>query len=313
MATLAHSISQLMPGPLARFLRPHWHRLRVRTLFVTRAGGRVTYDKQLGCRIAARRFDNRWLEVASRSYRELRRFLQFGDNPADVVHLWMHEIRDAKVVYDVGSANGLEGFLIHHLHGAKIIFIEPYTPSIETILKTIARQMRCSGVDGGDFEIVHAGCDSATGYHKYLYHGLPIPGETGNTFSDPDAYCRGGRADMPVTMTQWTASVSLDSLSEQFGLPLATHVKIDIDGFENRAMDGAVNLLKSGNVSSWAIEINGQENLVSIRATMAAHGYVEVATRDHYPGNEHYTGDHIFVRNSDEDYWRAIFGTQQGA
>ena len=131
-----------MPEPLVRSLRPQWHRWRDGFLFRRVKGGRVTYDRQLRCRFAARRFNGDWLEVAVRSYRELRRYLQFGDDPTDVVHRWMHEITDAEVVYDVGSANGLEGFLIHHLHGAKIVFIEPYTPSVETILLTIARQDR---------------------------------------------------------------------------------------------------------------------------------------------------------------------------
>jgi FkbM family methyltransferase len=309
VATLAHNFSRLMPAPLVRGLRPRWHRWRDTALFVTTKGGRLTHDRALDCRIAARRFDGRWLEVAVRSYRELRRYLQFGGDAGDVVHRWMHEITDAEVVYDVGSANGLEGFLMHHLHGAKIVFIEPYTPSIETLLKTIARQVRQSGVTASDFEVVHAGCDSAPGYRRYLYHGLPVPGETGNTFADPDAYCRGGRAHMPVTMSQWTASVSLDSLHHEYGLPLATHVKMDVDGFENRAMEGAKRLLAGGTVKSWAIEINGNENLVAIRKLMADHGYVEVASWEHYPGYEHYTGDHIFVRASDEVRWRNIFAS----
>lgn len=307
MATLAHNFSRLMPTPLAQRLRPYWHRWRVWFIFVAKLGGRVRYDKQLDCRIAARKFDGRWLEVAVRSYREMRRYQQFGEDPGDVVHRWMHEIKDAQVVYDVGSANGLEGFLMHHLHGAKIVFIEPYTPSIETLLKTVARQVRYGGVSAGDFEIVQAGCDAAPGFHRYLYHGLPIPGETGNTFADPEAYCRGGRAHMPVTMTQWTPSVSLDSLHEEYGLPLATHVKIDIDGFEDRAIEGAKNLLKSGSVKSWAIEINEEPNLSKIRKAMDDHGYVEVASWEHYPGYKYYTGDHIFVKKADEARWRKIF------
>ena len=273
----------------------------------------MVYDRHLRCRFAARRYNGRWLEVAVRSYRELRRYLQFGGDPTDVVHRWMHEITDAEVVYDVGSANGLEGFLIHHLHGAKIVFIEPYTPSVETILLTIARRTGLGLSKSDDFEMVHAGCDNSTGYSRYLYHGPPMPGETGNTFADPDAYCRGGRAHMPVTMTQWTASISLDSLHRDYGLPLATHVKIDIDGFENRAIEGAAELLASGKVKSWAIEINGDENVEFIRDVMSSSGYVEVATWDHYPGYEYYTGDHIFVLAADEVRWREIFGTSAKA
>lgn len=313
MATLAHSISRVLPTPIARTLRPRWHRWRDTLMFVTKAGGRLRYDSELECRIAARRFDGRWMEVAVRSYRELRRFLQFGEDPADVLHTWMHEIGGAEVLYDVGSANGLEGFLVHHLHGTRIVFIEPYTPSIETLLKTLYRQGKTSGVSADRFEIVHAGCDTTPGYSRHIYHSPPIPGETGNSFADPMAYCRGGKGHLPVTMSQWTASVSLDSLHWDYGLPLATHVKMDIDGFEGRAIDGAKKLLASGHVKSWALELSGEHNVVSITKAMNDNGYVEVASWEHYPDYEHYTGDHVFAREDEADRWRKLYAERHGS
>ncbi len=312
MATLAHNISRLMPAPMARSLQPRWHRWRDTALFLTKYGGRLRYDHDLDCRIAARKFDDRWMEIAVRSYRELRRFLQFGADPNDILHTWLHEIRDVEVMYDVGSANGLEGFLVHHLHRARIVFIEPYTPSIESLLKTLYRQCQTSGVKAEDFDIVHAGCDTTTGYSRHIYHSLPIPGETGNSFADPMAYCRGGKGHLPVTMGQWTASVSLDSLHWDYGLPLATHVKMDIDGFENRAIEGAQKLLATGHVKSWALELSGEENVVSISKAMTDHGYVEVASWEHYPDYEHYTGDHVFVLEADADKWRKLFAERHG-
>ena len=303
MTSIAHRMSTVLPRPLADRLRPFWHLVRDVGVLRFARKGRLSRDRLLGNWVASREFDGRPLPVVVRSYREFRRFVWFGHNPADIVQHWMRWIRDCEVLYDIGSANGLEGFFIHHLHGAKVVFVEPYTPSIETLLKTIAHQARHGG-NPEDFEVVQAGCDSEPGFQRYLYHGLPIPGETGNTFADPNAYARGGRAHMPVTLSQWSPSVSLDSLHWDYGLPLATHVKIDIDGFEVRAMAGAERLLQSGHVKSWAIELNGKDNTANIRDLMAQHGYVEVAAWEHYPGYEHYTGDHIFVRQGDEARWR---------
>ena len=93
------------------------------------------------------------MEVVVRSYKEMRRFYQFGGYDGDPVFDWMQRIKDCDLVYDVGSANGLEGFFIHHLHGSRIVFVEPFTPSVETILKTIARLDRGDGQNrsGGNY------------------------------------------------------------------------------------------------------------------------------------------------------------------
>lgn len=305
MTTLAHRLSRLMPRPLAEGLRPVWHRSRNSALFRLR-GGRVSWDSDLKCKIASREFAGRRLEVAVRSYRELRRFLNFNGEEGDVVADWMGWISDCEVLYDIGSANGLEGFYVNHLHGSKIIFVEPYAPSIETLLKTIARRVKTGG-SSESFEVVHAGCDSEIGYHRYLFHGLPVPGETGNSFSDVDAYCRGGKGHLPIVLSQWVAGVSLDSLHWRYKLPLATHVKMDIDGFELKALEGADRLLKSGNVRSWAIEVNGVDQLGVIGKLMKKNGYVDVASWEHYPGYEHYTGDHIYVRKDLTQSWHDAF------
>lgn len=305
MATLAHQVSRLLPSRVAESLRPAWHRTRDTALFLAK-GGRLSWDRDVNCRIASREFGGRRLEVAVRSYRELRRYLQFLSEAGDVVDDWMAWIKDCEVLYDVGSANGLEGFYINHLHGSNVVFIEPYVPSIETILKTIAYRTK-RGIASTNFEIVHAGCDSEVGYRRYLFHGWPNAGETGNSFADVNAYGRGGKGHLPVVLSQWVAGVTLDSLHWSYGLPLATHVKIDIDGFELRALQGAGKLLRSGHVRSWAIEVNGREHLGPINEIMRANHYRDVASWEHYPGYEHYTGDHIYVREDLVDGWYASF------
>jgi FkbM family methyltransferase len=302
MATLAHRVSRYLPSPLAKRLQPYWHRARDLATFVVEQSGRIVYDRELGAWIASRPLGQRRMEVVVRSYKELRRFHQFGAKAGDVVFDWMQRIRDCELLYDIGSANGLEGFFVHHLHRSRIVFVEPFTPSIETILKTIARLQRSEGPNG--FEVVQAGCDSQPGHHRLYMHEMPVPGATHNSFADPADYGRGGRRDVPVIASQWVPSISLDSLHWDLGLPLPTHVKIDIDGFEDRAMRGATRLLESGHVRSWAIEINGRDNLEEIGALMMKSGYTEVAAWEHYPGYAHYTGDHIYVRNDLERDWR---------
>lgn len=301
--TIAHTLGQALPPPAKRFLQPKWHKLRDYVLFRHRLKGRLYRDRSIAEWVAVRQLGGRDLAVPVRSYRQFRRYYQFGrQGDRDVVFAWMRRIDDCEMFYDIGSSNGFEGFLVNHLWGCKIAFVEPFTPSVETILKTIVLQ------DPGkldDFEVVQAGCDEKMEHCKlYMHHG-PIPGANRNSVGKPESYDRGGRQTQPVLCHQWLMTVSLDGLHDTLGLPQPTHVKIDVDGFENHVMVGAKRLLAERQVRSWAIELNGDENRASVTATMRDAGYEVVAEWEHYPGSEHYSGDSIFVRDDLVEEYRA--------
>jgi len=292
--TLASLIGYFLPSPIRRFLRPYWHKVRDYTLFKIKLKGRLHFDNRIGDWVATRKFYNKPLSVPVRSYRQFRRYYQFGKHgKKDVVYTWMNVIDDCSVLYDIGSSNGLEGFLVNHLWNSKIVFVEPFTPSVETILKTVVLQ----GVSKRDsFELLQAGCDSEMGHRKlYMHHG-PIPGVNRNSVGKPEDYDRGGRQDQPILCHQWIMSVSLDGMYWDLGLPKPSHIKIDVDGFENHVLEGAKRLLENRCVSSWAIELNGKENQKSITSVMKSAGYELIAEWEHYPGYKHYSGDAIFVR-----------------
>lgn len=305
--TAAHILGRVLPRPIRNFLRPKWHKLRDYALFRTRRNGRLHFDRSIGEWVATRPFAGRGLAVPVRSYRQFRRYYQFGQNrDRDVVFAWMCRIDDCHVLYDVGSSNGLEGFLVNHLWGSKVVFVEPFTPSVETILKTIVLQ---GPAKRDDFEVVQAGCDREMAHRKlYMHHG-PIPGANRNSVGTPESYDRGGRQSQSVLCHQWIMTVSLDGLHDQLGLPLPTHVKVDVDGFENQVMAGAARLLREKCVHSWAIELNGRENQKAVTALMNSAGYEAVAEWEHYPGYEHYSGDAIFVRADLVDEYRARMAT----
>lgn len=306
--TTAHILGRVLPLPVRNFLRPKWHKLRDYLLFRTRRNGRLRFDRSIGEWVATRPFAGRDLAVPARSYRQFRRYYQFGQHgDRDVVFAWMRRIDDCRVLYDIGSSNGLEGFLVNHLWGSKIVFVEPFTPSVETILKTIVLQ---EPGKRDDFEVVQAGCDREMAHRKlYMHHG-PIPGANRNSVGKPENYDRGGRQSQPVLCHQWIMAVSLDGLHRQLGLPLPTHVKIDVDGFENQVMAGAQELLRGKCVRSWAIEMNGRDNQRTVTALMKDAGYEPIAEWEHYPGYEHYSGDAIFVRaDLVDEYRKRMAGT----
>ncbi|MSP67511.1 MAG: FkbM family methyltransferase [Alphaproteobacteria bacterium] len=302
MATLAHSLSQLLPRPLATWLAPKWHLARETYLLRQRQGGRLWYDRELLCWIARKPLPGgAAIEVPVRSYRELRRVVNFDANREDLVLIWLTAIDDCTMLYDIGSANGLEGFAANALHGCRVVFVEPFTPSVESILKGVVLATR-RGQSVERFDVFQAGCDRAMGLSRVLLHNPPVPGGTYNTFADVDAYCRGGRGGERVWATQWAPAVSIDGLHASCGLPRPSHVKIDVDGFEDRVIAGATETLASRAVRSWIVEIS-PGRLEPIQAAMIGAGYQEIASFEHYPGLDD-CWDRLYVRDDLVDDYR---------
>lgn len=279
-----------------------------------RAGGRIGWDREIGTAVATRPIDGgRTMQVSVRSYRELRRVHQFGRNPRDVVWKWLNWIGDCRTFYDVGASNGMEGLYVMHRHNCPVVFVEPYTPSIESLLKSLYLTRR-DLPSGPMAEVVHAGCGAEEIYTRLLMHGAPRAGENLNTFQDASAYIHysGDDRRSKAVLSQWVKGVTLDGLVAIHDLPEPSHVKIDVDGFEARVMAGAKNLLKNGRVESWALEVNGDDNLGTIAPKMAHAGYVEADRFEHYPGVTPSTFDIIYLRPSRLADWRAFENYPRG-
>lgn len=263
------------------------------------SGGRLRWDRDIGTVVARKAAGGgREMQVCIRSYRELRRFHEFGrSRRPDCLWQWLRWIRNCGVFYDIGASNGLEGLYVLANHGKPVVFVEPYTPSIESILKSVFVTRRDHPTLPA-VEVVHAGCGASETYARLHMHGAPVAGENLNSFDDPAAYLRseGGRQRDQASITQWVKGVTLDGLVRIHGLPGPTHVKIDVDGFELNVLRGATELLSSNTVASWAIETNGDGNRETVLRTMVDHGYVEAARSEHHPGHTLAIHDIVFVR-----------------
>ncbi|MDA0654818.1 MAG: hypothetical protein O2912_00200 [Proteobacteria bacterium] len=294
MATFAHTLSRTLPRPLSDWARPKWHLLQELWELYVRQHGSVSRDKELLCWVVKKPLLGGTLNAPARSFKEFRRITQFGVNPKDLVFHWINMIDDCEVLYDVGAANGHEGLIAHELHKCHVVYVEMFTPSIETILKGVVIASRQGG-QASDFDVVAAAIDREERYAKVLLHNPPVAGGTYNTFDDVDAYCRGGRQGEAIWASQWSPSVSIDCLHKRHGIPKPTHVKMDVDGFEDRAIEGAAKTLESRHVRSWIIEISpGRE--ASIHAAMEKAGYKDIAHFVHYEKIDD-CEDHLFVRD----------------
>lgn len=302
--TIASRAKILLPTRLQNFLEPYWNIHRANQ-HLKRLGGKITYDNNLKCWVLSRPITpSQSVLSCVHNYKEFSRAVYFGRNTErDVVWKWIHWIKDCRMLYDVGSANGLEGFLANALHGSNVTFFEPYTPNIVTLLKTIyALQIGKKG--SSSFEVFHAACDVEPGYAKLYMHFPPIPGHTRNTVVDKNYYTGSeiGPRDNVVS-SQWIASLSLDEIVKKAWVESPTHVKIDVDGFEDRVVRGSSSLISDGHVRSWAIELNGEKRVRDITKFFERSGYINVDSYEHHPEHEFSPIDRIFVKPDLVDSW----------
>ena len=300
--TIAAKIGKLLPESIFKFLQPRYHFIRAKKILLTRGGSYRYNNLYSGWQIELPMPRNGKMLVLARTFKEFNRVTRFGMNKNDLVWKWLNWLTPNDVLYDIGSANGLEGFSALHLNNCKVHFIEPYTPSIETILKTIS--LTKLNKPDISFEVIHAACTEKEDYKRLLMHGLPLPGETLNTYNDRHGYEEGGGRDRKnFFSSQWVKGVTIDSLHFNYKLDMPNFIKMDVDGHEDKVIEGAKKILTTQSVKSWAIEITGEKRIEYITKIMLNNNYVIAGDFDHYPGYKPRTIDRIFIKKNLVKSW----------
>ena len=303
--TIISRMSSMLPSSLYKVMQPKYQWLKVKKKLKSR-GAKFNYNKEFGgWVIELPMLNGKNLIVLARTFREFRRVSQFGTNKSNVVWKWINWIEKNNVIYDVGSANGLEGFAMNHLSSSHICFIEPYTPSVETILKTAYLINQNKKEKERKFDIIHAGCTEKESYSKLIMHSAPIAGQTRNTYETRKNYEeKGGRDRSKVVIEQWVKGITLDSLVNVYKLKKPNYIKIDVDGHEESVLKGAKYILKNKLVKSWCIEITGKKRIKNITDIMFKNDYEFVEEYNHYPNYEVIkTVDRVFVKKSLKEKW----------
>lgn len=257
---------------------------------------KIKFNFDINTWVAEKKILNKKLSVAFRSFREIRRFDQLDKQEEfnDIVFRFLKTRFKFKNFYDIGASNGIYGFLANKLSNCNVIFIEPYTPSIETILKTIFLYDKNERTK---FNVVQAGIDSRFSFSKFHFHGNPVPGETMNSFNDTSKYEHCDRNKIEVVTSQWGAGVTLDQLVFDCKLPDPSVVKIDVDGFELEAIKGMKKCLLKNKIEVLLIEINSQDKFNKIKRFLKKYNIEEISYANHYDDKNLYIRDYIFAKN----------------
>lgn len=98
--------------------------------------------------------------------------------------------------------------------------------------------------------------------------------------------------------TQGIFATSIDRLCFEYGFPIPHHIKIDVDGLEDRILEGAQKVLSHPDFRSLLIEISGYDGAESVAtARLAAMGLHPIAMHAReYRNGSMWARNQIFIR-----------------
>ena len=105
-----------------------------------------------------------------------------------------------------------------------------------------------------------------------------------------------GEVDFEPQNRQGTMAVSLDDLTGRFGLPFPTHIKVDVDGIEDRIVAGATQTLADARLKSVLIEVYMFKNIANQIKQAFSDGAFELHNADAIDYGEGIVQNLIFTR-----------------
>ena len=172
---------------------------------------------------------------------------------------WLNEISPKEILLDIGANVGMYTIYAAIVRNATVFALEPESQNYSLLNKNI----RLNELD----HIVSAYCVGISDVDSfdYIFMGNMDAGDANHAVGEPLNFELGSFAEA-VKFAQGCITYKLDSLVETNKLPIPDYVKIDVDGFEHKVIEGAKETLKNKKVKSVIIELNPhlQEHMASV-------------------------------------------------
>jgi len=199
---------------------------------------------------------------------ELWRAETYATKEPDTI-AWIDEFfREGDVVYDVGANIGQYSlYAARRLHGQ--CAVHAFEPEALNYAK-LNRNIVLNGLTGVIVPYCLAISDE-TRLDTFYVQSF-APGAALHTFGRPVTQ---GERPFEAQNQQGTMAVSIDDLTGRFGMPFPNHVKVDVDGLEEKVVAGAETALDDDRLRSVLIEVFMYEEVAArITDVFCRHGFV---------------------------------------
>jgi FkbM family methyltransferase len=173
-----------------------------------------------------------------RSVTEFNRFSK--SKPADEPMVdWIRGFAPGDVFYDIGANTGALSLLAGMAHGGRVP-VFAFEPAFDNF-EALVRNVLANGLEASVTALQVALFDR-TGLSPFYYHRRGA-GSALHSVGEPLDFLR---RPFEAVAVQQVMAFTLDDLVRTFKLPRPTRIKLDVDGFENKVLLGAREVLTSG-------------------------------------------------------------------
>lgn len=160
---------------------------------------------------------------------------------------WLESIPKDAVFLDIGANVGMYSIFAAVISGAKVYAFEPESQNYATLNQNIALNNLSEELLAFPLAI-----SNQTGADKLFLSGFDIGGSCHSFGADVgfDLQPRGH------AFVQGAFATTIDQLIASGALPVPEFIKIDVDGFEHKVLEGAKETLKNSKVQSIIVELN---------------------------------------------------------
>lgn len=186
---------------------------------------------------------------------------------------WLNKIKTNSVIYDIGANVGVYSIYAAAIRDCRVMSFEPSFLNLELLFRNIQINNLQDKIT-----IVPLSLSNKSQIEDfYMQEGDNIWGGAHNSSGSNKSQ---DGTDMQKFKTSSQMALSLDDLVNIFNLPTPSHIKIDVDGLENRVIQGGLNTF--GNTKSILIEIDAKntDQNREIQGVLSNLGFVKLISID---------------------------------
>jgi FkbM family methyltransferase len=218
--------------------------------------------------------------------------------------LWMDQFKSGEVMFDVGANLGMYSIYAGKIRGARVFAFEPESQNYAELNKNIFLNELTGFVKAYNLAASNQ-FDIATLFLSHFCPGYSFHDFGENRWTS-DMQFANHFVKRDDRLEQGCMSIALDDAIGRGFLPQPHHIKVDVDGFEWKVVDGGRKTLKSPQLKTVLIETDNKiSESVEIIETMTSMGwkysYDQMRVNQHEAISQQHLKDRIAHRKGGQN------------